>query len=103
MENLSLFRLLQPIQPKLKTPELGLYHEDSSEYDWRLCGMPLNECTTSRFPVNRKAGFPLEVLYLMPETDIPLRKIIYVFCTVHCLPEDETSGSKHVKDIKKFK
>jgi hypothetical protein len=48
-------KLLQPMQPKLKTPELGVFHEDSGEYDWRLCAMPLNEGTTSRFPVNRKA------------------------------------------------
>ena len=27
----------------------------------------------------------------------------YVLCTVHRLPEDEPSGSKHVEDIKKLK
>jgi hypothetical protein len=52
---MSLFKSLQPMQPKLKTPELGLYHEDGGEYDWRLCGMPLNGAATSRFPINRKA------------------------------------------------
>jgi hypothetical protein len=46
--------LFKSLQPKLKAPELGLYHEYSGEYEGQLCRMPLTEGTTSRFPLNRK-------------------------------------------------
>ena len=66
-------RHCSPCSRSYKTPDVGLCHEDSGVYDWLLVGYR----STRTLPVDREQkGGALEILYLVPESVIALRKII---------------------------